>query len=478
MTGLEHFDICVIGGGAGGLAVATGAALLGVPVALVEAGPPGADGAEDLATATLLAVTAQIETARRAPGLGGAALDIDLAAVRRHVAATVAAAAPAASAERLRALGITLIEGSARFLGPDRIAVAATATETTGTRTIRARRFVIATGGRMAMPAIPGLDQVPFLTTAGLAALNRLPDHLAIVGSGAEALEWAQAYRRLGSAVTVIDAGNLLGDEDPELVDLLLLRLRAEGVRLLAGTPVREIAQAAGTIVLTVGSAKTTETIEASHVLIAAGRRPAVAALGLDAAGVTASADGIVVDRSLRTTNRRIYALGEAVAPCHRAQDAAAQAGIVLRQILFRQRPQYDPATLPRVVQTDPALAHVGLTERQARATSKFVTILRCPLHDIDRARAERQAHGLVKVVAGKNGRILGVGIVGPRAEELIQVWQLSIAQRLKIGALANLATPYPTLGEASKRAAGSFFTPKLLSARTKKLVRWLTTFG
>lgn len=474
MSGIEHYDLCVIGGGSGGVAVATGAALLGVPVALIEPGPPGADGAEDLATAALLAATAEIAAARRAPGLGGTVSAVDMAAVQRHVAATVAAAAPATGAERLRALGITLIEGSARFLGSNRIAVAGP----TVAQKITARRFVIAIGGRLAIPAIPGLDRVPFLTPASFAMLDRPPDHLAVIGGGAEALEWAQAYRRLGSAVTLIGNGSLLDEADPELVDLLLLRLRAEGVRLLERTPVRGITGTAGALTLSVGPAEAVEAIEASHVLIAAGRSPDIAALGLDAAGVAAGPAGIVVDRHLRTANRRIYALGEAVGTCHRAQDAAAQAGIVLRQILFRQRQRFDPTVLPRLVQTDPALAEVGLTEAQARDVHGTVTILRCPFHEIDAARAQGRPHGLVKLVTSRNGTILGASIVGPRAEELIQAWQLAIVQKLKIGTLANLMTPYPTLGETSKRAAGTFFAPRLLSVRTKRLVRWLARFG
>ncbi|HEV2678313.1 MAG TPA: FAD-dependent oxidoreductase [Aliidongia sp.] len=447
MSTPDRYDICVIGNGAAGLAVATGAALLGVHVALVATSHPEDDGALDL-------VTVALSAAVRVPGT-------EFAAAKRHVDTVLAAAAPANSPERLQALGIALIDGPARFTGPDRIAV--------GTRTITARRFVIANAGRIPVPAIPGLDRAPFLTRRTLAALDRQPEHLAIVGGGAEALELAQAYRRLGSMVTLIGDGPVLDGEDPELVDLLLLRLRADGVRLLdridAVTEDHRLAAGA-------------EMIRPTHLVLATGRRPDLDNLGLDAAGVRTGPDGIAVDDRLRTRNRRIHALGDAIAPQDHAQGAGAQAGVVLRNILFRQGARWDDGAVPRVVQTDPGLAQVGLTEPQARGARVPVTILRWPFHDNDRARAEGKPHGLVKIVTGPRGRILGAGIVGPHAEELIQTWQLAIAQKLKIGTMTGLIASYPSLGDASKRAAATFFAPKLLGSSTRRLVRWLALFG
>jgi pyruvate/2-oxoglutarate dehydrogenase complex dihydrolipoamide dehydrogenase (E3) component len=467
MTDRAHYDVCVIGGGSGGLGVAIGAALLGVSVALVEPRRPGTDGAEELARATLLGAAARIQAARHAPGLD-LTPPIDLVAIQHHVAAVVAAASATNGAERLRALGIHLIEGRARFLAPDRIATDGNPSVVT------ARRFVIAIAGSSSIPAIPGLDRIPPLTPADLTTLDRLPAHLAILGGQAEAVEWAQAYRRLGCAVTLIAAGDLLDGQDPELVDLLQLRLRAEGVRVLTRTPIDRIARNSAGIELSIGP----ETIAASDLLVAAGRRAEFDGLDLSAAGVTCGPDGILVDRQLRTANRRIHALGDAIGSIGGVQDAAAQAGVVLRNILFRQNARFDPMAMPRVVRTDPGLAQIGPAERQARSVAGVVTILRCPLHDNDRARAEGVSHGLVKVVTDRKGRILGAGILAPNADELVQLWQLAIAQRLKIGAIAGLATAYPTLGEASKRAAGSFLAPRLLSARTKRLVRWLARLG
>ena len=465
MTDTAHYDLCIIG--SGGLAIAIGAALLGVPVALVEPGVPGADGLEELATATLLAVAARIEAARHTPGLDQPPA-IDLGRIRAHIAATVDAAAAASAPERLRALGIHLIEGHARFLAPDRIA-------TDGSpRILTARRFVVAPVGAAHVPPIPGLDQVPYLTPASLAAPEPLPEHLAVLGGGADAIELTQAYRRLGSTVTLIADQDLLADHDPELVDLLLTRLRAEGIEVLAGTPVSHVVQNSSGISLTVGPA----TVTASHVLVAAGRHSSLDSLDLAAAGVHCGPTGILVDRRMRTGNRRVYALGDAAGAHDRVQDVTAQAGVILRRILFRQNLSFDPLALPRVVGTSPGLAQVGLTERQARSRGGAVTILRSPLHDNDRARAEGTPHGLVKAVTDRKGRILGASILAPNAGDLVQVWQLAIAQKLNIGAIANLPTSYPSLSEASKRAAGSFFAPRLLGAGTKKLVRWLAMLG
>ena len=468
MTDRAHYDICVIGGGSDGLGIAIGAALLDVPVALVEPGSPGADGAEALARATLLSVTARLQAARRTPGLEISPA-IDLAAIRSHIADTVKAASAATGADRLRALSIDLIEGHARFLAPDRIA-------TDGSpRLLTARRFVIASLGTARIPEIAGLEDVPFLTQAGLMALDRLPAHLAILGGGADALELAQAYRRLGSAVTLIAEGALLPDQDPELVDLLRLRLQAEGIRVLTDRPVGRIARDSTSITLTLGPS---ETVVASDLLIAAGRRADLGGLDLASAGVQGGPHRLPVDGRLRTSNRRIHAVGDAIGDEGSVQDGAAQAGIVLRTLLFRQNARFDPMAVPRVARTDPGLAQIGATERQGRQTAGGVTILRCPLHDTDRARADGMPHGLVKVTTDRKGRILGAGILAPDADELIQLWQLAIAQRMKIGAVAGLIPAYPTLGEASKRAAGSFFAPRLLGAGTRRLVRWLARLG
>ncbi|MGH7061676.1 MAG: FAD-dependent oxidoreductase, partial [Stellaceae bacterium] len=220
------------------------------------------------------------------------------------------------------------------------------------------------------------------------------------------------------------------------------------------------------------------ERIAGSHLLLAAGRRPSVDGLDLDAAGIAATATGIIVDKRLRTTNRIAFAIGDVAGGPQFTHVALHHAGIVIRNALFRLPAKVDYRALPWVTYTDPELAQVGLTEAAARAAGIRTRILRWGFSDNDRARTERDTAGLVKIVVRRNGHILGASILGAGAGELILPWALAISQKLKIAALANLVVPYPTRGEAGKRAAGSFYTPRLFSPRTRRLVRLLARLG
>ena len=223
----------------------------------------------------------------------------------------------------------------------------------------------------------------------------------------------------------------------------------------------------------------TEKRVSGSHLLIAAGRRPNTAGLDLEKAGITFGPKGIQVDARLRTTNRHVFAIGDAAGGPQFTHVAGYHAGIVIRNALFRQPAKVDYRALSWVTYTDPELAHVGLTEAEARAVhGDGITILRWPYHENDHAQTERETHGLVKAITTRSGKILGASIVGAHAGELIQVWVLAVGQGLNIKALAGMIAPYPTFGEVSKRAAGSFFTPKLFSPGTRKLVRFLSWFG
>jgi len=237
---------------------------------------------------------------------------------------------------------------------------------------------------------------------------------------------------------------------------------------------VKQISDGEATIVRLAGG----EQITGSHLLVATGRRPTIEALDLHAAGIEATAKGITVDARLRTTNRRAFAVGDVAGGPQFTHIANYHAGIVIRNALFRLPARVDYRALPWVTYTDPELAQVGLTEAAARADGADVRVLRWPFVENDRAQTERDTKGLVKIMVGRNGRVLGATILGAGAGDLILPWALAISQKLKIGALANLIVPYPTRGEASKRAAGSFYTPTLFSARTRGLVRLLARFG
>jgi pyruvate/2-oxoglutarate dehydrogenase complex dihydrolipoamide dehydrogenase (E3) component len=494
MTELLRPDICVIGAGAGGLAVAAGAAAFGVPVVLIEKGRMGGDCLNYgcVPSKALIAAGAAAHDAAAAGRFGiDAAPRIDFARTRRHVQGVIAAIAPNDSAERFAALGVRVIEGAAHFADRHTVEVA-------GGFAVKARRFVIATGSSPAIPNIPGLAETPHLTNETVFDLAELPSHLLVIGGGAVGLELAQAFRRLGAEVTVFEAQRLLAGEDAECAAIVADELAREGVAVRTGTTVTSVRQAAGGIEVVARRGDAQETVEAtvavSHLLVAAGRVPQTAGLGLEAAGIRHGPHGIAVDRGLKTTNRRVYAIGDAAGAGGAAGAAGGaggagamfthvanyHAGLVLRNALFRLPVKVSYNAVPRVTYTDPELAHVGLTDVQAKQQGHAFGVLRWPFRENDRAQAGRATRGHVKVVTGRGGRgpILGVTIIGRHAGELIAPWTLAIDQGLSIRAMAQVVVPYPTLGEANKRAAMSAFTRLATDARVRRVIGWLRHLG
>ncbi|TXH93211.1 MAG: dihydrolipoamide dehydrogenase, partial [Pseudorhodobacter sp.] len=395
-------------------------------------------------------------------GIAPVAPQIDFVAVQDHVAAVIAGIAPHDSQERFERLGVTVLRGWARFISPKEVEAAG--------QTIRARRFVIATGSHAALPPIPGLETVPFLTNESLFALRRRPDHLLVLGGGPIGMEMAQAHRRLGCAVTVIEAAKALGRDDPDCASVVLEALRAEGVDIREGQGVVRLRAVPDGVeaVLADGSVLT-----GSHLLVATGRKPALDRLGLEAAGVEHGAKGVTLGAGLRSvSNRRVYAIGDAAGGPQFTHAAAAHAGVVIRQALLGL-PAKAPVRVPWVTYTEPELAQVGLTEAEARAEyGARLTVLRAEFGGNDRALAELKGKGLVKVMVVK-GRPVGASIAGPQAGELIGFWALAIANRTKISTVAGLVLPYPTLGETAKRAAGAYFSAKLFdNPALKQVVR------
>jgi pyruvate/2-oxoglutarate dehydrogenase complex dihydrolipoamide dehydrogenase (E3) component len=469
-------DICVIGGGSGGLSVASAAAAFGRSVVLIEKHKMGGDCLNYgcVPSKALIAAGRRAHTMRTSQAFGIEPVDpvVDFSAVHRHVHSVIAAIAPNDSIERFQGLGVRVIQAVARF--------ADAGTVVAGDHRITARRFVIATGSSPMVPPIPGLSQVSYLTNETLFDNTVRPDHLVIIGGGPIGMEMAQAHRRLGSRVTVIEGAKALGKDDPEMTALLLGLIRAEGVEVREGTLVERVEPLMQglRVHLKASGGEGADYVDASHLLVAAGRRPNIADLNLAAAGIKSGKAGIEVDRGLRTTNKKVFAIGDVAGGLQFTHVANYHAGIVIRRALFRLPAKAYTRHVPWVTYTEPELAHVGLSEPDALAQNIKILVLRWPFHENDRAQAERETAGHVKVVTDPKGRILGATILGAQAGELIQMWSLAIAQGLNIKAMTAWVSPYPTLSEVNKRVAYRFFVDKAGNPLLRRIIGWLAKLG
>lgn len=469
-------DICVIGGGTAGLTAATTAAAYGAQTVLVERHRTGGERlhAACVPSKALLAAARRAMDVRTGVAFGVHATEVrvDFARVHAHVGSVIEVLAPAHSAERLAALGVRVVTGEARF--KDRRTVTAA-----GEFEIRARRTVIATGSVPAIPPFLGLHDGAYFTSETILDLTVLPSHLIVIGAGATGLELAQAFRRLGSGVTVLDSGPALAQDDPECVEIVLSHLEREGIVLHTGVNVVQIAHAIGHIGVTITRDGKQEMVGGSHLLVATGRSPVLEGLDLAAANIRYNAGGIAVNRKFKTSNSHVYAIGDVAAGQPRFTHAANhQAKFVVRNALLREPVRIDSAMLPYVICTDPELAQTGLTEEQARTRGFKVRILRRPYSENDRAVADRRVSGHVKIVADAKGRVLGATIVGAQAGELIGAWTLAIAHGLRLRDVADLLVPYPTLSEIGKLAAADFDVPRLTQPALRRIINLMRIFS
>ena len=473
-------DICVIGGGSGGLSVAAGAAQMGAQVVLVEGHKMGGDclnygcvPSKALLAAANRAVAHQANTDF---GLSAAKPKVDFAKVMAHVSDVIKSIEPMDSVERFAGLGVKVIEAKGKFI--DRKTLRA------GNSTISAKRFVIATGSGAAIPPVKGLKGVPYLTNETIFSLQKQPKHLLVLGGGPIGAEMAQAFARLGSKVTLLEAARFLGREDDELSAHVKAQLIADGVDVREGESIVAAAHkgkgATVKITLTCVKGEGTQDISGDALLVATGRAANIAGLDAEKAGVTLSDTPnphIVVDKRLRTKNKKIFAIGDVAGGPQFTHAAGYHAGLVIRNILFFLPAKVNHDALPRVTYTNPELAGVGLSEAEARAQYAAIKVLRWPFEENDRARAERDQRGFVKIITTRQGKILGASIVGAGAGDLLAPWTMALAKGLSIADMAGVIAPYPTRGEASKRAAGDYYTPALFGPRTRSVVGFLSLF-
>ncbi len=460
-------DVCVIGGGSGGLSFAAGAVQMGAKVVLLEGHLMGGDCLNFgcVPSKALIAAGKQAQAMRTGEiyGVTPVSPEVNYATAKDHVRNVIDTIAPLDSVERFEGLGVQVIQEFGRFISETEVQA--------GDTIIKARRFVVATGSSPFVPPIPGIENVHYYTNETIFDLREKPDHLLIVGGGPIGMEMAQAHIRLGSKVTVIEGMKALGKDDPELAQIVLDKIRAEGVEIAEDALAESISEENGQITVT---AKDGRSFTGSHILMAVGRKANIDKLDLDKAGIKHDR-AIQVDDSLRTSNRKVYAIGDVAGRLQFTHVAGYHAATIIRSVLFGLPAKTREDHIPWATYTEPELAQVGLTEAQAK--EKFgaqMEVARFEFSHNDRAIAEGKTTGLIKVMVVK-GRPVGASIAGIQAGELIGVWALAIANKLKMSQVAAMVAPYPTLGEINKRAAGAYFSPRLFdNPRVKSVVRFV----
>lgn len=460
-------DLCIIGAGSGGLSAAAGAAQLGLKVVLYEKHEMGGDCLNYgcVPSKALLSAAKAAAGVREAYKYGIRTVDpkTDWEAVKAHVAGAIATIAPVDSQERFEGLGVTVIREAARFADKKTIVSESSHTQ--------ARRIIIATGSRAFIPPIEGLKEAPYLTNETIFTVPDLPRHLVILGGGPIGLEMAQAFVRLGSKVTVIEMGRAMPRADAEHAAIAIKALREEGVTILEQHKAQRVSQENGSIrVHTYNDAA--PMIEGSHLLVATGRRAVLDGLDLEKGGVEFNQKGIVVGDKLRShSNPRVWALGDAAGMEQFTHIAGWHASVFTRRAFFKQGTKASSLPVPAVTYTSPEVAQLGLTEAEAIAKhGSKVTTSAFPFHENDRAIAEGKTLGECKLVLYK-GKLVGASIVGEGAGDILQLVSVAMSNGLKLTALTNFISPYPTRAEVVKRAASAHFTPVVFSKNAQRLV-------
>ena len=464
-----EFDICVIGAGAAGLVVAAGGASLGAKVALVEKHKMGGDclhyGCVPSKTLLQSAKVAQLMRDAARYAVPAARPDTRLTDVMERVAGVIKQIEPHDSPERFRELGVDVILGDGSFTDPNSFMVDG--------RAITAKHFVIATGSRAAVPHIDGIDDVPYLTNEQVFDLREPVERMIVLGGGPIGIEMAQAFGRLGSRVSVVQRGSqILPKEDPDMARIVAERLQAEGINLLTGHTPTRVEHRDGRFHLSLDDGQgNSQTITASHFLVAAGRRPNIDGLGLDKAAVASDKGRIQVDARLRTSNKRIFAAGDVVGSYQFTHMAEHHAGVVLRNAIFRLPAKVEQRVIPWATFCEPELARVGLSETEARQQGVEHRVYSFPFQDMDRAKADGNTEGFAKIITTAKGKLLGAAIVGPHAGELIHEYVLAIAKGMKAADLSNIIHIYPTLAQINRRVADARMKEGL-TPNTKKWIK------
>ena len=473
MSKQEHVvDICIIGAGSGGLSIASGAAQLGRSVVLYEAEEMGGDclnyGCVPSKALIAAGKHAHALTMGTPYGVKPAKPKVDFEQVKAHVKGVIEHIAPVDSQERFEGLGCIVVREKASFKDGRTVESATTIT--------KAKRFVIATGSRASAPPIPGLKDTPYLTNEDVFDVDNLPKHLLIIGAGPIGLELGQAFARLGSKVEIIDIAPPLGSNDTEHVTVLTDALKSEGVIFHTPVNTKLIRKTESGVAIDLDDGTV---LTGSHLLVAAGRKPSIDGLNLGVANIAINRGGVVTDKFLRTSNKKVYAVGDVSGRGGLTHAAGHHASIIIKNFYFVPffNASAETEIMPAVIYSQPELASIGMSEQLARETHSDVRVVKWDFDENDRAIAERNMAGGVKIIARKNGKILGASIVGESAGDLIQIVAVAMANKTKIIGLTKIISPYPSRGEAIKRAASSWYTDAVFGPKAKTLSGLLTRF-
>lgn len=463
-------DLCIIGAGAGGLSVAAFAAQVGLQVVLFEAEKMGGECLNSgcVPSKALLAVAKRHADIQHSQEMGiAASAEVDFAKVMQYVRQTVATIAPHDSVERFAALGVRVILQSAHLVDKHRVQ--------SQDYQVVAKKILLATGSRPRIPDVPGLATVPFLTNENFFQLQSLPAHLLIMGGGPMACELGQAMALLGARVSLIVRSQLLADASVAARDCIRQDLQASGVQIYEHCQLDSVARHEGKQVsVQFQCARHHMSLKGSHLLLAAGRVANTQGLGLENVGIKVGKNGIEVDRRLRTAVRNIFALGDVVGLARLTHAASFQAGIVIKNALYRWPAKWGRVAIPQVTYTRLEVASVGLSEQRAQAQGIRYQLQRFDFTNNDRAVAEGKTQGFIEVLVDKKSRARGVCIVGEGAGELLLPWIMAVNQRWPLAKFTALIVPYPTLSEVSRRLASNHYWPRLQTARMQRLLRFL----
>jgi pyruvate/2-oxoglutarate dehydrogenase complex dihydrolipoamide dehydrogenase (E3) component len=470
----SRYNLVVIGAGTAGLVTAIGAAGLGARVALIERDLMGGDclNVGCVPSKALLRAARAWAEVREAGGLGvmvPAGARVDFPAVMERMRRLRARISRNDAAARYRSLGVDVFFGAARFAGPDTVEVAGTP--------LRFRRAVIATGARAAAPPIPGLRETGYLTNESVFNLTALPRRLAVIGSGPIGCELSQAFARFGALVSLIEGrSQILPREDRDAAARVEKALVRDGVRIVRGATIRGAHRQGADKVLELAGGKSGDGLRADEILVAVGRAPNVEGLDLERVGVEYDPRaGVRADDRLRTTNPRIFAAGDVCSAYKFTHNSDAQARIVIQNALFLGRARASALIVPWCTYTDPEIAHVGLSEREAAERGIAIDTFVQPLDDVDRAVLDGETEGFVKVhvLKGKD-TIVGATIVARHAGEMLPELTFAMARRVGLGSIAGVIHPYPTQAEAIRKLGDAYNRTRLTPLVKALFERWL----